>query len=77
MTATVFPPPAPRVNQPAHPLHALTTFELKDYRRELEHAIAFFGKQDPVPPARAGLQAALEGVLAEQADRAKIAAANA
>ncbi len=49
MTAAVSPPPAPRVNQPAHPLHALTTFELKDYRRELEHAIAFFGKQDPSP----------------------------
>jgi hypothetical protein len=74
MTAAVSPPPAPRVSQPAHPLHALTTFELKDYRRELEHAIAFFGKQDPVFPARADLRAALEDVLAEQADRAKIAA---
>ena len=77
MTAAVSPPPAPRVNQPAHPLHALTTFELKDYRRELEHAIAFFDKQDPVPPARADLQAALEDALAEQASRARIAAANA
>jgi len=74
MTAAASPPPAPQVNQPAHPLHALTTFELKDYRRELEHAIAFFDKQDPVPPARASLQAALQGVLTEQADRAKIAA---
>jgi hypothetical protein len=25
--------------QPKHPLHALTTYELHDYRRQLEHAI--------------------------------------
>jgi hypothetical protein len=31
MTDTPQPPP--------HPLHALTTFELRDYRRELEHAL--------------------------------------
>ena len=37
-------PPAdpPTVEQPKHPLHALTTFELRDYRHQLERAIAFF-----------------------------------
>lgn len=64
---------APTVEQPSHPLHALTTYELTGYRRQLEHAIAFFGQQQPVPPVRAGLQAALDAVLAEQGDRAMIA----
>jgi hypothetical protein len=41
------------VEQPKYPMHALTTFELRDYRRHLEAAIAFFDQQDPVPPARA------------------------
>ena len=58
---------------PKHPLHALTTYELRDYRRELESAIAYFDRQDPVPPARAGLRASLDAVLAEQDQRAKIA----
>jgi hypothetical protein len=34
-------------------------------------------KQDPVPAIRADLQAALDGVIAEQDDRARIAAADA
>jgi hypothetical protein len=59
--------------EPKHPLHALTTYELRDYRRQLEKAIAFFDKQDPVPPARARLQASLDGVLAEQDERVRIA----
>lgn len=62
------------VDQPKHPLYALTTYELKDYRRQLERAIAYFDKQSPVPPVRASLHAALDDVLAEQDDRAKIAA---
>jgi len=61
------------VCEPKHPLHALTTFELRDYRRQLEHAIEHFGKQDPVPAVRADLQAALDGVLAGQDDRRKLA----
>jgi hypothetical protein len=61
------------VEQPKHALHALTTFELRDYRRQLESAIAFFDRQDLVPPARARLQARLEAVLAEQDDRARLA----
>jgi hypothetical protein len=66
---------APQVEQPKHPLHALTTYELRDYRRELEKAIAFFSSQDPVPPIRAVMQARLDAVLAEQYDRARIARA--
>lgn len=61
------------VERPKHPMHALTTFELRDYRCQLEAAIAFFDQQDPVPPARADLQAALDGVIAEQDDRKKLA----
>jgi hypothetical protein len=60
------------VEQPKHPLHALATFELTEYRRQLESAIAFF---DPVPPARRRLQARLDEVLAEQDDRARLARA--
>jgi hypothetical protein len=65
----------PDINQPKHPLHALTTFELRDFRRQLEDAIAFFDCQDPVPPARARLQARLDDVLAEQDERARLARA--
>ena len=60
------------VTRPEHPLHALTTYELAYYRRRLENAIAFLGKQDPVPPIRADLQAALDKVIGEQDDRARI-----
>jgi hypothetical protein len=63
------------VDPPKHPLHALTTYELRDYRRELERAIAFFDRQTPVPPARARLQARLDDVAAEQDDRASLARA--
>ena len=63
------------VEQPKHPLHALATFELKEYRRQLESAIAFFDRQHPVPPARSRLQAKLDEVLAEQDDRTRLARA--
>lgn len=63
------------VEQPKHPLHALATFELKEYCRQLESAIAFFDRQDPVPPARDRLQARLNNVLAEQDERARLARA--
>jgi len=62
------------VEPPKHPMHALTTYELREYRRQLENAIAFFDRQDPVPPARASLQARLDAVIAEQDDRARLAA---
>lgn len=67
-------PADPVVEQPQHPLPAMTTFELRDYRRQLESAIAYFSRQDPVPPARDRLQARLDEVLAEQDQRARIAA---
>jgi len=61
------------VDQPKHPLHAMTTFELRDYRRALENAIAFFDRQTPpMPPARGWLQARLDDVLAEQDERARL-----
>jgi hypothetical protein len=61
------------VDQPKHPLPAMTTYELRDYRRQLESAVAFFDRQTPVPPARDRLQARLDDVIAEQDDRARIA----
>ena len=75
MPATTTPEQAPHVEQPKHPLHALTTYELRDYRRQLEHAITFFGQQQPVPPVRAVMQTRLDAVTAEQDDRARIARA--
>jgi hypothetical protein len=61
------------VETPRHPTAQMTTFELRDYRRQLESAVAFFDKKDPVPPARRRLQARLDDVLAEQAERARLA----
>ncbi len=59
------------VEQPKHPVHALTTYELRDYRRDLEHAIKGIPAEAPVP---ADLHRKLDEVLAEQEDRARIAA---
>lgn len=67
------PADAVTVEPPKHPAHALTTFELRDYRRKLELAIASSDRQDPVPRARDQLQAKLHEVLAEQDQRARIA----
>jgi hypothetical protein len=64
------------VETPRHPTAQMTTYELRNFRRELERAIAFFDRQEPVPPARVRLQARLDEVLAEQADRARIFEAN-
>lgn len=77
MPATVASGQGPEVDTSKHPLHALTTYELTYYRRRLETALAFLDKQDPVPQIRAGLRAALDKVIAEQDDRARIAAADA
>jgi hypothetical protein len=38
------------VDQPKHPVHALTTFELRDYRQRLESAIASVSTKVPAPP---------------------------
>lgn len=65
----------PEIEQPKHPLGALTTYELRDYRRQLEHAIAYFDKQNPVPAVRSRLQARLDDMIVEQDDRARIARA--
>jgi hypothetical protein len=62
--------------EPQHPLGQMTTFELREYRRQLESAVAWFDKQDPVPPARDRLQARLNDVLAEQESRKRIARAS-
>jgi len=74
MSATVASQQTSTVDQPKHPLHALTTFELRDFRRQLESAIAFCDQQSPVPPARYRLQTRLDAVLDEQDDRKRLAA---
>ncbi len=63
---------APSVNPPKHPLPAMTTYELRDYRRDLETAIAFFDRQ---APDRDRLQARLDDVTAEQDNRKGLAGA--
>jgi hypothetical protein len=67
------PPEPVTIQHPPHRMSQLATFELRDYRRQLEGAIAFFDKQDPVPPARDQLRANLDLVIAEQESRAKFA----
>jgi hypothetical protein len=74
MPATAASQQTPTVDQPKHPLHALTTYELTYYRRRLENAIAYLGKQDPVPAIRIDMQTTLDKVIAEQDERARIAA---
>jgi hypothetical protein len=74
---TVTPGPAPGVQTPRHPIHALATFELADYRRQLEHAIWSCEQDHPAAPALAHLREALAEVIAEQDDRARIATRNA
>jgi hypothetical protein len=48
---------------------------LRDYRRDLETAIAFFDRQTPVLPDRGRLQATLDVVIAEQDDRKRLSGA--
>jgi hypothetical protein len=60
------------VQPPQHPMHALTTYELRDYRRELERAL----KTLPEHAAACELlQAKLAEVLDEQEARTKISGA--
>lgn len=57
------------VDRPLHPLHAMTTYELTGYRRNLEREIP------RVPePDRAALRRRLDDVLAEFDDRSRIRA---
>jgi hypothetical protein len=60
------------VEPPAHPLPALTTYELRDYRRQREDALTAVPGQ---ARGRALLQARLAEVLAEQVSRTSIRAA--
>jgi hypothetical protein len=62
------PPP---VDKPKHPLAQLTTYELNAYRRQLEAAVTFF--EGTQAPALAVMRDKLAQVLAEQADRKKLA----
>jgi len=57
--------------QPTRPPPTLTTAELTDWRRQLEHTIAFSGRHDPVPAVRADLPATLEDVLAAPESRTR------
>lgn len=60
------------IDQPRHPLHQLTTYELRDYRKSLEHALTALPEHAPV---RAQLRDKLGAVLAEVEDRARQARA--
>lgn len=55
----------PTVNRPMYPLHQMTTYELRDYRRQLEGDIKG-------SPDAADLRQQLAEVLAEQEDRRQI-----
>lgn len=52
---------------PPHPMYALTTSELSQYRRELEHAVTRLGEA----PVVADLRAKLDEVLAEEESRTR------
>jgi hypothetical protein len=60
------------VQPPKHPMHALTTYELSRYRRELEHALNLKELCEHAA-VRELLQARLAEVLAEEDSRTKIA----
>jgi hypothetical protein len=57
------------IQQPPHPMHALTTYELKNYRRELEHSLKTLPEHAQV---RELLQQRLTEVLAEQDSRSRL-----
>jgi hypothetical protein len=61
------------IKQPEHPLPALATFELSNYRRELEHFLTTLPEYAEV---RALIRQRLAEVLTEQADRSRIDRAN-
>jgi hypothetical protein len=63
------------VKKPEHPLYALTTYELRDYRRYLERVVGYYVRNHPDAPVLADLRKTLGDVLAEQEDRARAARA--
>ena len=58
--------------EPKHPLHALTTYELRNRRRDLECAITGIA---PDAPVQADLRRKLDAVLAEQENRERLSRA--
>ena len=58
------------VDRPDHPLPALTTYELRNYRIALERAMRTLPEQ---APARQEFRARLDAVQAEVEDRARLA----
>jgi len=70
MTAEPVPAGPLTVEPPEHPLHALATYELSRYRRELEHALKALPQH---AAARELLRGKLAEVLAEQESRVVIA----
>jgi hypothetical protein len=56
-------------DQPAYPPAAMTTFELSNRRRDLEHALT---AKPPGVPAEAILRRQLDEVIAEQDERTQI-----
>lgn len=61
------------IQQPPHPTHALTTYELKNYRRDLEHSLKTLPEH---AQARVQLQQRLAEVLTEQDSRNRLHQAN-
>jgi len=58
-----------RSDNPRHPVHALTTYELRRYRRALEHSLKGIAADAPV---RERLYARLAEVAAEEECRAQL-----
>jgi len=61
------------VDQPAHPMHALTTYELRNYRRQLEHALRELPEHAEV---RLLIRQRLDEVLKEQEERTRHSTGN-
>ena len=57
------------IQQPPHPMYALTTYELRNYRRELEHSLKTLPEHAQV---RALLRERLAEVLSEQDSRNRL-----
>jgi hypothetical protein len=57
------------IQQPPHPMPALTTYELRNYRRELEYSLKTLPEHAQI---RALLQQRLAEVLAEQDSRNRL-----
>jgi hypothetical protein len=61
------------IEQPPHPVQALTTYELRNYRRELEQSLGALPEHVAM---RVILQQRLAQVLAEQDSRNRLHQAN-